>query len=111
MTKRPPPNNFRSWLAYAVATMDTRTLNIETLFCGPVVSREEFRAAAEAELAEVEALGTVIDDRDAELAHRLSVIAHDGVRENGQMRHDIGLLLMTVVRKAAAAAKGEEDAN
>ena len=54
-------------------------------------------------LAEVEALRAVTDDRDAELGHKLSVIAHDGVRKNGQMRHDIGLLLMTAVRKATEA--------
>ncbi len=57
MTKPPPPDGFTSWLAYAVATMDTRTLNLESLAGdGPEVSREEFQAAADAELAEVEAL-------------------------------------------------------
>ncbi len=54
MTKLPPPDKFKSWLAYAVATMDTHSPNIESLAGdGPEVSREEFRAAAEAELAEV----------------------------------------------------------
>ena len=51
---------------------------------------------------EIKRLGRVFQDQQAELAHKLSCIAHDGVR-NGRMRHDIGLLLMKAVREAAEA--------
>ena len=67
-----------------------------------VASRKSAKLMAEL-VTEVERLQVVIDDRDAELGHKLSVIAHDGVRKNGQMRHDIGLLLMTAVREATEA--------
>ena len=59
-------------------------------------------AAWDANCREVKRLQELIRDREANLSITLSRIAHDGVR-NGRMRHDIGILLMTAVREAAAA--------
>lgn len=51
----PPPDGYSSWLDYAVATMDTRSLQIEQLLedDGEPISRDAARAAAQAELDEL----------------------------------------------------------
>ncbi len=56
-----PPKGFRSWLHYAVETMDTRLLHVESLFSddewgreNKPVSREKFQEAARKELEEYE---------------------------------------------------------
>ncbi len=49
----PPPRGFSSWLDYAVATMDTRSAQLESIFddsTGNVPSRDRIRAAAQSEL-------------------------------------------------------------
>lgn len=46
-----PPTGYASWLDYAIATMDTRGLYLESIAGeGPVIQRHEMRAAARAEL-------------------------------------------------------------
>jgi hypothetical protein len=49
----PPPKGFESWLDYAIATMDVRSAQLESLEDeeGTVPSYEAMRAAAAAELA------------------------------------------------------------
>jgi len=51
----PPPRGWRSWLEYAIATMDTRSLHLRSIDddggdWGRIVKREEMREAARAEL-------------------------------------------------------------
>jgi len=48
-----PPESYGSWLDYAVATMDVRSLELSTLFSDAPspYTRESFREAARAELA------------------------------------------------------------
>ncbi len=52
-TTLPPPCGFSSWLDYAVATMDTRSAQLESIFddsTGNVPGRDRIRAAAQSEL-------------------------------------------------------------
>lgn len=57
------PAGYRSWLNYAIKSMDTRSLYLETIAdeaggqWGRDVSREEMRQAAQAELAALEQRG------------------------------------------------------
>ena len=118
MSKLPLPTGFTSWLAYAVATMDTRTLNIESLAGdGPEVSREEFQAAAEAELAEVEALKS-----DAKRAHDALSLSPELNMANYNESEvcELNDAVITAYRilggdakayEAAQAAKGADDAD
>ena len=59
MGKLKPPQGFDSWLDYAVATLDTRTLWVEAAFGSGYwpedTEREDFREAAEQELKELRA--------------------------------------------------------
>ncbi len=54
-----PPAGFSTWLDYAVATMDTRAAQLESIFAETDVdppSRDEMRAAAQAELDALRAI-------------------------------------------------------
>jgi hypothetical protein len=54
-----PPRGYKSWLHYAVETMETQSLELEGIFAewpdhaGKAVTREEMRAAARRELFQV----------------------------------------------------------
>ena len=48
----PPPQGYASWLAYAIATMDVRSVQLETMFedsAEPPPTGDEIRAAAQAQ--------------------------------------------------------------
>lgn len=47
----PPPDGYDSWLDYAVASMDTRRLYLESIADGRDHSREDMRESAASELA------------------------------------------------------------
>ncbi len=49
----PPPTGYNSWLDYAVATLDTRSLEIDQMFSesGASISRQAMQDAAKSELA------------------------------------------------------------
>lgn len=55
MSRPPPPAGYRSWLDYAVATMDSRAAALEYLFSDEENkwSREEMEQAVRDELAEL----------------------------------------------------------
>ena len=57
MSQLSPPKGFDSWLEYAIATMDTRILYVESCMgdshWGREVQRDEMREAALAELAKL----------------------------------------------------------
>ena len=48
----PPPDGYASWLDYAVETLDTRSVQLQTMFDNdkPWIPREDMRAAAHKEL-------------------------------------------------------------
>ena len=56
-SKLKPPEGYASWLHYAVSTMDTRSLHIESIvdnnWWGRIVQRAEMQDAAEKELEEL----------------------------------------------------------
>ena len=52
----PPPDGHATWLDYAVATMDTRSINLASLFGdGPEITRAAVQIAAMEELARLRA--------------------------------------------------------
>ncbi len=59
----PPPRNWPTWLHYAIATMDTRSLFLENIsgehWPGRDVQRDEMEAAASAELERLQAAHSV----------------------------------------------------
>jgi hypothetical protein len=60
MKKPIPPQGFASWLDYAVATMDARSVHLEHLFAGgDAPSQDEIRAAARDELDELRSFSIV----------------------------------------------------
>lgn len=57
MMKLKPPEDYASWLHYAIATMDTRSVHLDSITSdhwGRVVQRHEMIEAAEAELSQLE---------------------------------------------------------
>ena len=63
MSTPKPPEGHATWLDYAIATMDTRSLNIESLFFdGEEVTRESMRAAAAGELERLRATTIICPD-------------------------------------------------
>jgi hypothetical protein len=58
MPRPPPPKGYRSWLDYAVATVDTRSAALEHLFTDNESkwSREEMAQAVRDELGELRRL-------------------------------------------------------
>lgn len=51
MNKLPPPAGYKSWLQYAIATMDARLAFADRMFTDQnIPSQDEIRAAAQAEL-------------------------------------------------------------
>jgi hypothetical protein len=60
MEKPIPPHGFASWVDYAVATMDARSVHLGHLFAGgDAPSQDEIRAAALDELDELRSLSNV----------------------------------------------------
>ena len=58
-TSLPPPKGFESWLDYAIATMDVRSVWLESLFdesTDTPPSGDQIRAAAQAELDALRAI-------------------------------------------------------
>ena len=63
-----PPKGYRSWLAYAIATMDTRSLHLESIVesshWGRTVDRDEMYIAARNELKSYQELKMKKTERD-----------------------------------------------
>ena len=52
-TEPKPPEGYDWWMDYAVATMDTRSIDLENIDAGGSFQREDYTAAARAELDEL----------------------------------------------------------
>lgn len=48
-----PPEGFKTWWDYAIATMDTRTLHLESCDTDTILQGDDFRQAAKDERARV----------------------------------------------------------
>ncbi len=84
--KLPPPPDFASWLEYAIATMDTRSLDNDISWGNAPqwpenTSREDMQEAARNELAELERHNRIVDTKGPGLSAVVHYLTDESLYE------------------------------
>lgn len=105
---------YASWLDYAIATMDTRSLYNQQFMCDEdperIYDREEMREAAQSELARLRALSELVekDGEDGELVDLLRLILGEHKRCHPDVYENTNKLIEQALAKAQEAMEADD---